>query len=583
MLGGVEWFLRTLTQQRHHAPWMTTEYALCFDARIAGDLRQLGAKVHILGSVRIRSRRSVATARAKLLEALRHGNYDVVICHSAWPHAVFGPVVRQHGVRFVQFMHDLPNPRGWIDHLANRTPPDLVLCNTRFMESSGRWWFPRVKRRMVRYPVPLVDYTGMDVRAKIRASLDTPSDAVVVLHASRMQDWKGHRLLIKALGELRSNPRWVCWIAGGAQRPAETEYENELRAEVERLGLAGRVKFLGHRSDVPAVMRAADIYCQPNFSPEPFGVAFLEALAAGLPIVTTAMGGPLEVVTDRCGVLVAPEVASVSRALGEMIDDDARRAALSAAAPARARELCDVEVRIRELADTMVRLKTSNVSTLDAHERAAESEGRSSDSVMRTVAAVVHGKGERFGTMVDLGCGGGDCARYLEGHYGSYVGGDLVRYENFPRGANIGFREVDLNRAPYAFDDASADLVVSVETIEHVENPRALMREMTRIVRPGGWIVVSTPNQLSLTSKLYLVVRNQFHAFQEAPGLYPAHITALVEQDLRRIAAECGLVDVEVRYTDKGRVPMTGKHWPVQLGARGRWFSDNVVVAARRP
>ena len=107
--------------------------------------------------------------------------------------------------------------------------------------------------------------------------------------------------------------------------------------------------------------------------------------------------------------------------------------------------------------------------------------------------------------------------------------------------------------------------------------------ECARIVRPGGLVVVTTPNQLSLASKLHLVVNDEFLAFKEAPGLYPAHITALVETDLRRIARECGLVDIQFRYTDRGRIPLTAVSWPSRLGARGRWFSDNVVMVASRP
>ena len=51
-------------------------------------------------------------------------------------------------------------------------------------------------------------------------------------------------------------------------------------------------------------MHAADIHCQPNTAPEPFGLVFVEALYAGLPVVTTALGGALEILTDACGVLV---------------------------------------------------------------------------------------------------------------------------------------------------------------------------------------------------------------------------------------------------------------------------------------
>jgi len=219
----------------------------------------------------------------------------------------------------------------------------------------------------------------------------------------------------------------------------------------------------------------------------------------------------------------------------------------------------------------------------DVVSRALHSEGQSQDAILAVVGDVLRRTREHFDVIVDLGCGRGDCARALEGMFGAYVGVDVLRYDHFPTAKLVEFRQADLNQPPYPVHDGFADAVVSVETIEHLENPRALVREMARIARPGGLVVVTTPNQLSLTSKLYLVGRNQFHAFQEAPGLYPAHITALLEQDLLRIAAECMLVDVRIRYTDRGRIPLTNWQWPRALGARGRWFSDNVVLIARRP
>ena len=121
-----------------------------------------------------------------------------------------------------------------------------------------------------------------------------------------MEAWKGHRLLLEALGRLRHVPGWVLWVAGGAQRPYEARYLAELEAQATELGIRGRVRFLGQRSDVPRLLRAADIHCQPNLGPEPFGIAFIEALQARLPVVTTAMGGPLEIIDGSCGVLVAP-------------------------------------------------------------------------------------------------------------------------------------------------------------------------------------------------------------------------------------------------------------------------------------
>jgi hypothetical protein len=107
------------------------------------------------------------------------------------------------------------------------------------------------------------------------------------------------------------------------------------------------------------------------------------------------------------------------------------------------------------------------------------------------------------------------------------------------------------------------------------------MRNLTRVTKPGGLIVVSTPNQLSLLSKLTLVVKNQFNAFQD--GSYPAHLTALLEIDLVRMARECGLINIVVHYTDRGRIPLSARHWPRNGFFRGRAFSDNVLLSCFRP
>lgn len=215
----------------------------------------------------------------------------------------------------------------------------------------------------------------------------------------------------------------------------------------------------------------------------------------------------------------------------------------------------------------------------EASARAAMSGGISADPIYQQVARVVRESGLQGGTLVDVGCGRGGLARALEGLFEHYVGCDLVAYEGFPRAPWARFVQADLNRVPLPLESGLADVAAAVETLEHLENPRALMRELVRLARPGGLVVVTTPNQLSLLSKLTLVVKNEFNAFQKSTGLYPAHITALLEQDLRNIAAECGLERVEIRYTDEGRIPFTRFHWPTRLGLRGRWFSDNVLLA----
>jgi 2-polyprenyl-3-methyl-5-hydroxy-6-metoxy-1,4-benzoquinol methylase len=184
------------------------------------------------------------------------------------------------------------------------------------------------------------------------------------------------------------------------------------------------------------------------------------------------------------------------------------------------------------------------------------------------------------GILVDVGCGTGQLWSQLRGISSRYVGVDAVRYEGFP--AEQEFVSCDLETGRVPLSEASADVVTAVEVIEHVENPRALMRELVRLVRPGGWVVLTTPNQLSALSLATLVVKHQFSQFQD--GDYPAHRSALLEVDLHRIAQECGLVELRCAFSLQGRVPLTATHWPRVLARLfPRALSDNILLIGRKP
>jgi glycosyltransferase involved in cell wall biosynthesis len=101
---------------------------------------------------------------------------------------------------------------------------------------------------------------------------------------------------------------------------------------------------------VPRLLAAADLLCQPNLGPEPFGMSYVEAMHAQLPVVAAATGGALEIVTPGTGLLVAPgDASATAEALRALIADAGLRARLGAAGPARARELCDPQGQMRRL------------------------------------------------------------------------------------------------------------------------------------------------------------------------------------------------------------------------------------------
>jgi glycosyltransferase involved in cell wall biosynthesis len=192
---------------------------------------------------------------------------------------------------------------------------------------------------------------------RVRREQRTPDDAVVIAHVGRMVPLKGHRALIAALGLLPVDAPWVCWFVGAPQRPEEVEYERTLRQQVAALGLTDRIRFLGAREDVAAVLADADIYCQPNEAPEAFGLSLVEALRAGLPVVTTHVEGTRDIVTDACGLFAPPRDAhALADRLRSLLIDPSRRINLGKMGPLRARALCDPATALVRLERAIARV-----------------------------------------------------------------------------------------------------------------------------------------------------------------------------------------------------------------------------------
>ena len=211
--------------------------------------------------------------------------------------------------------------------------------------------------------------------------------------------------------------------------------------------------------------------------------------------------------------------------------------------------------------------------------RARQSHGTSDAAIYEMVINALSSRGIAGGTLADVGCGAGQLWPFVQSRFERYIGVDVVRYEDFP--AKAEFTQVDLDTGKAELAEGSADVVAAVETIEHLENPRAFMRELVRLTRPDGWVVVTTPNQLSLLSLFTLAIKKRFSAFQDVH--YPAHLTALLEVDLKRIAKECGLVDVAVVFSCAGRIVLTPWHYPKFIARMlPRALSDNVLLIGRK-
>lgn len=358
LYGGIETHLKTLAENEH-APGRKRscrhQVALCFEGRLANELRKLQKPPWILGEVRFRYPWTVARARRELSDYLNQNPVRHIVAHAAWSYKLAWPVANDKKIPISFWNHDLLSGQTRLEKFAARNTPFKLITNSQFTRQSVETAFNRPVDAVIHPVTRFVNLTNRTVaRKRLRQEFKTPEDAVLITQFSRFERWKGHERLISALGQLKENPDWHLWLVGGAQRPAEAKYRDELARLAESLGIRDRVRFPGQRNDIYYVLAASDIHCQPNLAPEPFGLAYVEALASGIPSVGTEFGGASEIISPECGRLVPPgDENALADTLLSLIRDPALRDDLSKAGPAQARRLCDPVAALASLEETL--------------------------------------------------------------------------------------------------------------------------------------------------------------------------------------------------------------------------------------
>jgi glycosyltransferase involved in cell wall biosynthesis len=167
----------------------------------------------------------------------------------------------------------------------------------------------RVVQNGIYPPVAIPDRTG------VRAALGVPSDTLIALTVARFYPQKGHRYLAEAIPAViaRVPQLHFVWVGEGAE-------ESALRQQLAARGVDRHVTFAGQRSDVPALLAAADVFVLPSLY-EGLPLVALEAMGVGSPIVGTRVCGTEEVVDDGVtGRLVeAEDAAALAKALIEVL------------------------------------------------------------------------------------------------------------------------------------------------------------------------------------------------------------------------------------------------------------------------
>jgi 2-polyprenyl-3-methyl-5-hydroxy-6-metoxy-1,4-benzoquinol methylase len=229
-------------------------------------------------------------------------------------------------------------------------------------------------------------------------------------------------------------------------------------------------------------------------------------------------------------------------------------------------------------------MSETSTAILEHRAKAAElSGGTSGNAIYAAIERVVVERGLR-GKILDYGAGVGQFTRRLLAlhRFDAVSATDIMGIPTDLVG-KVQWIEQDLN-IPLPGQDDAFDVVVAPEVIEHLENPRFMVREIYRILRPGGTAVVTTPNNESWRSLIALIVRGHFVEFGESG--YPAHITALLRKDLCRILQEAGFLPATIEFTNSGGMPGNPSlRWQqISFGLlKGRRYSDNILAIAKKP
>ena len=234
-----------------------------------------------------------------------------------------------------------------VEPLGNRLA-DVILVNSdavrRDVERTEEHWKGKF-RKIYNGVAQIGRWTPVEAMA-FRRRERIPADALVALSVSNFYPYKGHEELVEAAARIVPAFRNVIFLMVGR----DSGTLEAMRSRVRERGIEGSVRFAGSRTDVPDLLRAADLFVHPSRE-EGFSNAILEAMAAGLPVVACYVGGNPEAIVDgETGRLVPPRnAAAFASAVAELLSDPEKRKAMGEAGRHRATERFSLDRMVGEM------------------------------------------------------------------------------------------------------------------------------------------------------------------------------------------------------------------------------------------
>lgn len=184
---------------------------------------------------------------------------------------------------------------------AFEKPPDVIVTCARTLTEYVRHTLPeryQKHQRIIAVPNAIdVERFSPGDKATAKQRVGAPNNIPLVLMVANLAPHKGQETAIRAMAVLKmAGVDVACWLAG-VERRGEGDYTTRLQTLCNELGVADRICFLGHREDVPDLLRAADIFLLPSTS-EGLPLSVLEAQATKVPVLAAPTAGIPEVITD---------------------------------------------------------------------------------------------------------------------------------------------------------------------------------------------------------------------------------------------------------------------------------------------
>jgi glycosyltransferase involved in cell wall biosynthesis len=302
LFGDIETHLVTPARNPPKSPVWDDKYVSGWDAEFASAIREIGVDPGIPGPARFSRPWTLLGSRRFVGRIHSRRPARILAFHSAWTRSLQGQVVRRHRIPKAMCPHTcLPRDlmrKKW----ARRTALDGVAANSRFaaesaMDSRLGFAVPKV----VPLPVPTPG-----ARERLRAWIVAPDMSKLIPQASRVTRRKGLEPLIRPLFSLRLRTIWECWVAGASDSKEDCRLQPELHAIAAGGGISEGIRWLGFQSDMPNPKRAANPRCQVDDVADAFGLSWVKAMLAGLPVVGPARGGIVESLEPAGVVVVIP-------------------------------------------------------------------------------------------------------------------------------------------------------------------------------------------------------------------------------------------------------------------------------------